>query len=116
MLTLLYGGEGNTDNFVNIEREIIWFFGVRDLMHVLMFLMRNSGDPSSSHCKISGSVKESDKHNLNMYVARKSDKAIVVKKRANKVIVEKTAEFVERRALTKRNSDTASVTRTQRLG
>lgn len=64
----------------------------------------------------SGSVKESDKHNLNMYAVRKSDKAIVVKKQANKVIVKRTAEFVERRALTKRNSDTAFVTRTRSLG
>ncbi len=53
-------------------------------MHVRMFLTRNSGDPSSSHGKTSGSVKESDKHKLNMNVARKSDKIIVVKKQANK--------------------------------
>ena len=107
-------GEGNTDNRVNIERVIIWFFGVRDPVHVLMFLTRNSGDPDSNH--ESGSVKESDKHKLNMYTVRKSDKVIVVKKQANKVIVKRTAESVERSTLTKRNSVTALVTRTQSLG
>ena len=54
-----------------------------------------------------GSVKQSDKHNLNMYAIRKSDKVIVVKKQANKVIIMRTAEFVERRTLTERNSVTA---------
>lgn len=85
-------------------------------MHVRMFLMRNSGDPSSNHGQFSGSVKESDKHNLNMYAVRKSDKIIVVEKQANKMDENGMAESVERRVLTKRNSDTASVTRTQRLG
>ncbi len=51
-----------------------------------------------------------------MYAIRKSDKVIVVKKQANKVIVMRTAESVERRTLTKRNSVTALVTRTQSLG
>ena len=85
-------------------------------MHVLMFLMRNSGDPSSSHVNTCGSVKESDKHSLNMYVARKSDKIIVVRKQVNNMDENFMAESVERRVLTKRNSDTTSVTRTQRLG
>ncbi len=44
-----------------------------------------------------------------MYAIRKSDKVIVVKKQANKVIVKRTAESVERRTLTKRNSVTALV-------
>ncbi len=113
---MLGEGEGNIDNCVNLERVIIWFFGVIGPVHVLMFLIRNSGDPGSSHSKNSGSVKESDKHNLNVYAVRKSDKVIVVKKQANKVIVMRMAESVERRTLTKRNSDTAFVTRTQSLG
>ncbi len=49
MLTLLGEVEGNIDNHVNIERVIIGFFGVIDLVHVLMFLIRNSGDPDSNH-------------------------------------------------------------------
>ena len=81
-----------------------------------MFLMRNSGDPDSNHSNISGSVKESDKHNLNVNVVRKSDKIIVVKKQVNKVNRNVMAESVERRVLTKRNSDTTYVTRTQSLG
>ena len=52
MLTLLGEGEGKTDNHVNLERVIIGFFGVVDPVHVLMFLTRNSGDPSSSHVKL----------------------------------------------------------------
>ena len=115
-LTLLGEGEGYIDSHVNIERVIIGFFGVIELVHVLMFLMRNSGDPDSNHLKKNGSVKESDKHKLSMYAIRKSDKVIVVKKQANKVIVMRTAESVERRTLTKRNSVTALVTRTQSLG
>ena len=107
-------GEGNIDDHVNLERVIIGFFGVRDPGHVLMFLMRNSGDPDSSHSR--GSVKESGKHKLNMYAIRKSDKVIVVKKQANKVIVKRAAESVERRTLTERNSVTVLVTRTQSLG
>lgn len=51
-----------------------------------------------------------------MYAVRKSDKVIVVKKQANKVIVKRTAESVERRTLTKRNSVTALVTGTQSPG
>ncbi len=51
-----------------------------------------------------------------MNAVRKSDKVIVVKKQANKVIVKKTAEFVERSTLTERNSVAAIVTRTQSLG
>ena len=113
---MLGEGEGNIDNHVNLERVIIEFFGVIDLVHVLMFLMRNSGDPDSNHGNKNGSVKESDKHKLSMYAIRKSDKVIVVKKQANKVIVKRTAESVERRTLTKRNSVTALVTRTQSLG
>ena len=42
-----------------------------------------------------------------MYAIRKSDKVIVVKKQANKVIIMRTAEFVERRTLTERNFVTA---------
>jgi len=77
--------------------------------------MRNSGDPDSHH-EVDGSVKESDKHNLNMNTVRKSDKLIVVRKQMNKVIIMKMAESVERRGLTKRNFDTACVTRTLSLG
>ncbi len=80
-----------------------------------MFLIRNSGDPDSSH-EVDGSVKESDKHKLNMNAVRKSDKIIVVKKQANKMDENEMAESVERRILTKRNSDTISVTRTLSLG
>ena len=42
-----------------------------------------------------------------MYAVRKSDKVIVVKKQVNKGIVMRTAELVERRTLTERNSVTA---------
>ena len=51
-----------------------------------------------------------------MNVARKSDKIIVVRKQVNNMDENFMAESVERRVLTKRNSDTTSVTRTQRLG
>ena len=51
-----------------------------------------------------------------MYAVRKSDKVIVVKKQANKVIVKRMAESVERRTLTERNSSTTSVTGTQSPG
>jgi len=94
---------------------LIGFFGVLDLVHVWMFLMRNSGDPSSSH-EVNGSIKESDKHKLNMNAVRKSDKIIVVRKQVNKMYENYMAESVERRVLTKRNSDTISVTRTRSLG
>ena len=98
------------------SEQLVGFFGVVDLAHVLMFLMRNSGDPDSNHVNTSGSVKESDKHNLNVNAVRKSDKTILVRKQVNKVNRNVMAESVERRVLTKRNSDTAYVTKTQSLG
>ncbi len=55
-LTLLAEGDGNIDDHVNIERVIVGFFGVIDLAHVQMFLMRNSGDPDGSHGNKQGSV------------------------------------------------------------
>jgi hypothetical protein len=51
-----------------------------------------------------------------MNAVRKSDKIIVVRKQVNKMDGNFMAESVERRVLTKRNSDTAFVTRTQSLG
>ncbi len=57
-----------------------------------------------------GRIKESEEHNLNIYAHRKSDKAIVVRKQANKMTIrflstdELIAELAEQRALTDRNS------------
>ncbi len=70
----------------------------------------------------SGQIKESEEHNLNIYAHRKSDKAIVVRKQANKMTIrflsteELIAELAEQRALTERNSVDKPGTATQCAG
>ena len=83
-------------------------FAVIDLVHVLMSSARNSGGPIADQLRFwsgSGLVKPVGQR-PNVYVNRESDKLIVVRKPANKMVTTHMAELVERRGLTIRNDVT----------
>jgi hypothetical protein len=77
--------------------------GVKDPEHAWKLHAREPGDPSNSHATLGG-VGRSDKatsRTADMHVAGESDDLIVPTKRANKVGLVATAEFVEGRGSSK---------------
>jgi hypothetical protein len=108
---LLGEGEDNTNGYV--KRVSDRRSGVLDLMHVLMSLVRNSGDPAFGQPTIRGEAGSGEfKVSPDADGDGKSDRPIVVKKQTNKSTMEHKeeslivlAETVERRGLKERNSN-----------